>query len=439
MRLKRFLFVAGILIFLYPTISDWWNSFHQSLVISRYENNMDTLGGEEQDDYWKQAVEYNQKIEKQGFRGKLNKEEQQEYDSLLNISGDGLMGYIVIPAIECRLPIYHGTEESILQIGAGHMNGTSLPVGGESSHCVLSGHRGLPSAKLFSNLDQLKKGDIFKLCVLKEELYYQVNQIRIVLPEDTDVLEIEKGKDLCTLVTCTPYGINTHRLLVSGKRITADEWNQEIGEKEMDSEAALGGRKMKEKNLAKWAVVCLLLVLYWTSSKTNVHAQQFYEIKIKYPFSHIEFQLYQIDSENKSEDLLQSGMTDEKGELIFEGIKNGQYVVKGQGHVQDGYEYFPMGSYISVPMNEEIYSHQIIINLKYEKNPLAQDEEDSQEETSETQETTEESQDNLPETSTEGEGLDKYLPQTGQQWTGILMLLLSGMLFLIIGWIRRKE
>ena len=135
------------------------------------------------------------------------------------MSGLGIMGYIDIPGIDCSLPIYHGTEESVLQIAVGHLEWSSLPVGGESTHCVLSGHRGLPSAKLFTNLDKLQAGDIFLLRVLDEVLTYEVDQILIVEPQETGALRIEKGKDYCTLVTCTPYGINTHRLLVRGHRI----------------------------------------------------------------------------------------------------------------------------------------------------------------------------------------------------------------------------
>jgi len=138
---------------------------------------------------------------------------------LLNLSGSGVMGYVEIPTIQCTLPIYHGTDDSVLSIAIGHLEWTSLPVGGESTHAVLSGHRGLPSAKLFTDLDKLIEGDIFILRILDEILTYQVDKISIVEPKDTEGLMIEEGRDLCTLVTCTPYGINTHRLLVRGHRI----------------------------------------------------------------------------------------------------------------------------------------------------------------------------------------------------------------------------
>ena len=157
----------------------------------------------------------------------MSEEEKQEYSSLLDVSGTGIIGYIEVDKIQCSLPIYHGTDEGVLQIAIGHLEGTSLPVGGEGTHCTLSGHRGLPSAKLFTDLDQMVEGDTFVIRVLDETLTYEVDQIRIVEPHETSFLEIEEGKDLCTLMTCTPYGVNTHRLLVRGHRIanTADSDN----------------------------------------------------------------------------------------------------------------------------------------------------------------------------------------------------------------------
>ena len=149
----------------------------------------------------------------------LSEEESAKYESTLDITGTGIMGYIQIPAINVNLPIYHSVEESVLQIAVGHIPGSSLPIGGERTHAVLSGHRGLPSAKLFSDLDRIVEGDIFTVTVLDQTVTYLVDQIRIVLPEETDDMAIEEGKDYCTLVTCTPYGINTHRMLVRGHRI----------------------------------------------------------------------------------------------------------------------------------------------------------------------------------------------------------------------------
>ena len=149
----------------------------------------------------------------------LTEEQKERYEKLLNVSGDGIMAYIEIPKIGCRLPIYHGTKESALQIAAGHLEWSSLPVGGESAHCVISGHRGLPRAKLFTDLDKMEEGDQFFITVLNKRLTYEVDQIQVVEPEEVEDLAIEKGKDYVTLVTCTPYAINTHRLLVRGHRI----------------------------------------------------------------------------------------------------------------------------------------------------------------------------------------------------------------------------
>ena len=211
--------IAGLSLLLYPSVSDYWNSFHQTQAIASYAEEVSGLNEVEYDKLWAEAQEYNEKLAKQDSIFMLPEAQKKEYTKLLDISGTGIMGYIEIPSIRCSLPIYHGTEESALQIAVGHLEWSSLPVGGESTHCVLSGHRGLPSAKLFTNLDQLKEGDVFLLRVLDEVLTYEVDQILIVEPQETGALRIVEGEDLCTLVTCTPYGINTHRLLVRGHRI----------------------------------------------------------------------------------------------------------------------------------------------------------------------------------------------------------------------------
>ena len=210
---------AGLILVLYPTVSDYWNSFHQSRAIASYAESSAGLSEEEYDRLMSAARAYNEALLAKPNPLVPTEEEHAAYMELLNISGSGVMGYIEIPKIECVLPIYHGVEESVLQIAVGHIEGSSLPVGGTSTHCVLSGHRGLPSAKLFTNLDQLAAGDVFMLDVLDETLTYEVDQIRIVLPQEVNDLSIVPGEDYCTLVTCTPYGINTHRLLVRGRRI----------------------------------------------------------------------------------------------------------------------------------------------------------------------------------------------------------------------------
>lgn len=212
-------FVIGLSLLLYPSVSDYWNSFHQSRAISYYAETVAEIDNGMYDRIWADAEAYNRELADNHGRYLLSEAEAARYESLLNVAGNGVMGYIEIPSIRCSLPIYHGLDEEILQVAIGHMDGTSLPVGGAGTHCVLSGHRGLPSAKLFTNLDQLAEGDIFLLRVLDETLTYQVDQILIVEPQDVSALAIEEGKDLCTLVTCTPYGVNTHRLLVRGHRI----------------------------------------------------------------------------------------------------------------------------------------------------------------------------------------------------------------------------
>lgn len=211
--------LAGALLLLYPTVSDYWNSFHQSRAIASYAEQVADLDDNTYDQIWADARAYNETLDNSTSRFVMTEEQKELYEALLNIADNGVMGYIEIPKIKCNLPIYHGTDEAVLQIAIGHVQGSSLPAGGESTHCVLSGHRGLPSAKLFSDLDQLTEGDVFLLRVLDETLTYEVDQIRTVLPDELDDLAIEEGKDYCTLVTCTPYGINSHRLLVRGHRV----------------------------------------------------------------------------------------------------------------------------------------------------------------------------------------------------------------------------
>lgn len=211
--------LAGLSLLLYPTVSDYWNSLHQSRAIANYVEYTNNIDKETYKKLHSAAEEYNTALLSKQNRMVLSEAEIEEYNSLLDISDTGIMGYIDIPQIKCELPIYHGTSEAVLQIAVGHIQGSSLPVGGKSTHCVLSGHRGLPSAKLFTDLDKLIPGDIFMLQILDETLTYEVDQIHIVEPHEVSDLEIVEGKDYCTLVTCTPYGINTHRMLVRGHRI----------------------------------------------------------------------------------------------------------------------------------------------------------------------------------------------------------------------------
>lgn len=210
---------AGIGLLLYPTVSDYWNSYHQSAAIADYSQKVEKLEGTELEEMWEEAKAYNRALAKKEDRYHMSEAEEEEYDQTLDVTGTGIMGYIEIPELEIRFPIYHKADEGILQVAVGHLPGSSLPVGGNGTHSVLVGHSGLPSAKLFTSLDTLKEGDIFILTVLKETLTYQVDQIKTVLPGEMEDLELCEEEDLCTLVTCTPYGVNSHRLLVRGHRI----------------------------------------------------------------------------------------------------------------------------------------------------------------------------------------------------------------------------
>lgn len=220
--------LVGLSLLLYPSVSDYWNSFHSSRAISAYAEDVANLDEAQYEEMWSAARAYNRALAERSTNFALSDAQKEEYEKLLDISGVGIMGYLEIPELNMSLPIYHGTEESVLQIAAGHLEWSSLPVGGESSHCVISGHRGLPSAKLFTDLDKLQEGDVFVLRVLDEVLTYEVDQIRVVEPSQVSDLEIVEGSDLCTLVTCTPYGINTHRLLVRGHRIENIQDSQTI-------------------------------------------------------------------------------------------------------------------------------------------------------------------------------------------------------------------
>ncbi len=210
--------VVGMGILLYPSVSDWWNSMHATQAIAGYVDAVENMSAEEKEAILNAAKAYNESLPN-GVNFTVSDEEYARYEELLNIGGSGVMGYLQIPVISVNLPVYHSVDESVLQIAMGHVPGSSLPVGGERTHCVMSGHRGLPSAKLLSDLDRVREGDIFTFTVLDQTVTYMVDQIRIVLPEETDDLAIVDGEDYFTLVTCTPYGINTHRILVRGHRI----------------------------------------------------------------------------------------------------------------------------------------------------------------------------------------------------------------------------
>ena len=216
--------LAGVCLLLYPTVSDYWNSLHQTRAIGAYEETLSDMTEKDYSAYFNQADAYNEALAALSFP-LADYERLAEnagltaYADLLDVGGTGVMGYIDIDAIGVELPIYHGTEAAVLNVAVGHLEGSSLPVGGAGTHCVLSAHRGLPSARLFTDLDRLKLGDTFRITVLNRLITYEVDQILIVNPDEVDALAIEEGEDYCTLLTCTPYGINTQRLLVRGRRI----------------------------------------------------------------------------------------------------------------------------------------------------------------------------------------------------------------------------
>ena len=212
------IFLVGLSVMLYPTVSDYVNQKNQSRAVASYSEEVENLSDVDYQAYFDAADDYNRRLAEtpDAF---YRPEEVSGYTDTLDVSGTGIMGYITIPKIGVELPVYHGTSDGVLQVAAGHLEGSSLPVGGAGTHAVISAHRGLPSAKLFTNLDELEVGDTFTITVLDRVLTYEVDQISIVLPTETDLLQPVEGKDYVTLMTCTPYGINSHRLLVRGRRI----------------------------------------------------------------------------------------------------------------------------------------------------------------------------------------------------------------------------
>lgn len=211
--------LIGLALLLYPTVSNYWNALHQTRAIASYTDTIAQMDEGEGEGLLQAAEQYNAALIRRENRWTLSEQEQATYESLLNISGDGMMGYIEIPSIKVTLPIYHGVDNAVLQVATGHIETSSLPVGGAGTHTLISGHRGLPSARLFTDLDRLTEGDLFVIRVLDRVMTYEVDQIRIVEPENVSDLTVEAEKDLCTLITCTPYGVNSHRLLVRGHRV----------------------------------------------------------------------------------------------------------------------------------------------------------------------------------------------------------------------------
>jgi len=285
--------LVGIGLLLYPTVSDYWNSFHQSRAVMSYAEHVSDMNAEEYDRLLSEARDYNRRFEQDGLDWNLTEEEKAEYESVLNVDRSGVMGYIKIPKINVMLPVYHGTEENVLQSSIGHLEGSSLPVGGESTHCLLSGHRGLPSARLFTDLDQLREGDTFTMTVLNETLTYEVDHIWIVEPEDLSHLQIEEGKDLCTLITCTPYGINTHRLLVRGHRIENADGGAMV---------TADAIQIRPIFIAPFlAIPILIILLIWVLVTTSVNRRWNRDRKREYLSSH---NLREAELEIRDKDLV---------------------------------------------------------------------------------------------------------------------------------------
>lgn len=243
-------FGAGLL--LYPSVANYWNSFHQTQAIMAYQDAVSSMSQEDYTAILDEARAYNKRLSETGISWTMTDAQKEEYNRMLTVDGTDVMGYISIPKIHVKLPVYHGTEEVVLQSSIGHLEPTSLPVGGKSSHCSVSGHRGLPSSKLFTDLDMLKEGDTWTMNVLNETLTYEVDQIRIVEPEDLTNLGIRENKDNCTLITCTPYGINTQRLLVRGHRIPNAD-----GDANLTADAI----QIEPKYIAPFLAIPILIVL----------------------------------------------------------------------------------------------------------------------------------------------------------------------------------
>ena len=259
------IFLIGAGIFFYPTISDMWNQYRNARLITTYETAVSDLSENEYDRLWKEAKEYNAEHPVNSLVDAFDENDKyvlsHPYDEVLDPDGDGLMGSIEIPKINVKIAIYHGLGSDILEKGAGHIEGTSLPIGGKSTHAVLAAHRGLPSAKLFTDLDQLEIGDIFYLHILGKTLAYKVDQIKTVLPSETEALDIIKGEDHVTLLTCTPYGVNTHRLLVRGIRTRYVEREAPKNETVPQKLAQVDPKKIMEAGLISFVLLVILLLI----------------------------------------------------------------------------------------------------------------------------------------------------------------------------------
>ena len=258
--------LSGLSLLLFPTLSDFLNNVSRAKDINTYADSVAEIDDDLYRKTWDDAVAYNARLAKLPAHWKLTDDEMKEYDSLLDVAGRGIMSTVEIPKLGCSLPVYHGTSNEVLQIAIGQLEGSSLPVGGKSTHCVMSGHRGLPSAKLFTSLDKLTVGDVFSIRTLDETLSYEVDEISIVLPEETEKLQIVPGEDLCTLMTCTPYGINTHRLLVRGHRVE----NEQANETRITADALQIDKTIVAPILAAPFMIALIIVVIVYKHKRKV-------------------------------------------------------------------------------------------------------------------------------------------------------------------------
>ena len=293
-----FFFLAGLSLLLYPTFSNWWNSFRQSRAIADYDHVVETMDQEEYDRILNEAKEYNRKLRVKGTMFKLTESEIAEYEKVLDVTGTGIMGTIEIPKIKVEYPIYHDTRESALAIAIGHIPGTSFPVcvpEDPGTHCVLSGHRGLPSARLFTDLDKLEEGDIFKVRVLDEYATYMVEDISIVLPHEVDELTLTVGKDRCTLVTCTPYGINTHRLLIHGTWVP----NEYVSDVRITSDATQVDTMLVAPIAAVPILLVLVILVFVKSGRDRNRVRIYAELKEELADEFILLEQFREEDEDK--------------------------------------------------------------------------------------------------------------------------------------------
>lgn len=261
--LLMLVFTTGLAVMMYPIVSDYINSKHQSRSIETYDETINKMNDDEYIDIFNKANKYNEKLFQTGGLFGISGDNE-EYNSIMNINNTGVIGYLTIPVIKTELPLYHGTDDSVLNVAAGHLQGSSFPVGGENTHAVISAHRGLPTSRLFTDLDKIEIGDVFTITVLNKVLTYEVDNIKIVEPHMTDDLRIKKGSDYVTLVTCTPYGINTHRLLVRGQRVTTSE-GKPVSNLRISSEAVL----IDPNEVAVIMSVPIIIVLFIVSLTTG--------------------------------------------------------------------------------------------------------------------------------------------------------------------------